>query len=198
MLVYISDGAANCGDAAMNASQLFEVYDSKLPMTMASLWTDQGIPTYVVGIDMSTALSGNQPDGAPNSIIPWCKMDELGEVGGKPKNEAPGMACTEGATDEQDFYSATNEIELQDALQLIAQDAISCVVNLDPVPPFPDLLEVEVMGMDVPQVNDCSTENGWVYVNPMGPYDAIELCGTACADLKVAGTADVFYFCNAG
>jgi hypothetical protein len=198
VIFYISDGAANCGDAAMNNNQLFEVYDSKLPMTMADLWTDEGIPTYVVGIDMSTMLTPIGVDGGPDNVIPWCKMDELGEVGGKPKNEAPGMACTEGATDEQDFYSATNEIELQDALQQIAEDAVSCVVNLDPVPAFPELIEVEVMGMQIPMVNDCDTENGWVYVNPNGPYDAIELCGTACEELKMAGIADVYYFCSAG
>jgi hypothetical protein len=32
----------------------------------------------------------------------------------------------------------------------------------------------------------------------MGPYDAIELCGTACSDLKIAKQADVKYYCNAG
>jgi hypothetical protein len=165
---------------------------------MASLWDDEGIPTYVVGIDMSTALTPAQPDGAPDSIIPWCKMDELGEVGGKPKNEAPGMACNEGATDEQDFYSATNEIELQAALQAIVDDASSCVIQLDPAPNFPNLLEVEVDGNPIPQVMDCANEDGWVYVNPMGPYDQIELCGTACDELQLFGSADVFYFCDAG
>jgi hypothetical protein len=197
-IFYISDGAANCGDAAQNASQLFENYDVKLPLTMAALWDDEGIPSYVVGIDMSTMLSPIQADGAPNNIIPWCKMDELGEVGGKPKDEAPGMMCTEGATDNQDFYSATNEIELQDALQQIVDDASSCVVDLDPAPNFPNLLEVQVDGMDVPHVMDCTMENGWVYTNPNGPYDQIELCGTACDDLKLFGSADVFYFCDAG
>jgi hypothetical protein len=198
VIIYISDGAANCGDAAQNAAQLFENYDTKLPLTMAALWTNDGIPTYVVGIDMSTANSGNLADGAPNNIVPWCKMDELGEDGGKPKNEAPGMMCTEGATDEQDFYSATNEIELLEGLQTIIDDASSCVIELDPAPGFPDLLQVEVDGNSVPHVNDCNSENGWVYVNPMGPYDSIELCGTSCEDLKLFGSADVLYFCDAG
>jgi hypothetical protein len=182
----------------MNVAEMFEVYDAKLPLTMASLWTNEGIPTYVVGIDMSTQLSPNGNDGAPNGLIPWCKMDELGEVGGKPKDEAPGFACAEGVTDNQDFYAATNEIELQDALQTIIEDTISCVILLDPVPPFEDLLEVEIDGMPVPHVNDCSTENGWVYPNPNGPYDSIELCGTSCDDVKIAGSADVLYFCSAG
>jgi hypothetical protein len=199
-IVYISDGAANCGDAAnqMDGGELLEDYDTKLPVTMASLWNDEGIPTYVVGIDMSTDLTPIQANGAPDNIIPWCKMDELGEVGGKPKDEMPGMACTEGATDNQDFYSATNQLELQDALLTIIEDTISCVILLDPVPPFEYLLEVEINGMSVPHVNDCSTENGWVYPNPNGPYDSIELCGTSCDDLKMAGSADVLYFCDAG
>src|SRR5690606_1166425 len=121
-IIYISDGAANCGDAAMNENQLFEVYDAKLPQTIASLNND-GIPTYVVGIDISTSLTSNINDGSPNNIVPWCKMDELGEQGGKPKDQAPGMACNETNTDNEDFYAASNEIELQDALQAIIEDA---------------------------------------------------------------------------
>ena len=45
---------------------------------------------------------------------------------------------------------------------------------------------------------DCANEDGWVYVNPMGPYDAIELCGTWCGELKIIGQADVLYFCDPG
>jgi hypothetical protein len=197
-LIYISDGAANCGDDAQNVSELFEQYDLKLPQTIQALWEDHAIPTYAVGIDMSTMLAPTQFDGSPDAITPWCKMDEVGEVGGKPKDEAPGMSCMETSSDNQDFYSASNEIELQAALQAIIEDAISCVVLLDPVPPFPELLAVEVDGMDIPLVDDCSTEDGWVYVNPNGPFDAIELCGGSCAELKLFGSADVKYFCDPG
>ena len=35
----------------------------------------------------------------------------------------------------------------------------------------------EVGGVDIPRVDDCSTEDGWVFSNPDGPYDSLELCG---------------------
>ena len=50
----------------------------------------------------------------------------------------------------------------------------------------------------IPVVLLCSLLAGWVYTNPMGPYDAIELCGTACSDLKISKEADVQFFCDAG
>jgi hypothetical protein len=195
-IVYISDGAANCSTSAMTNYQLFENYDLNLPVTLAGLWTADGIPTYVVGIDISTQQTSGQQDGNPNNIVPWCKMDQLGELGGKPTDVAPGMACAETATNNRDFYPAANEIQLQAALQAIIEDAISCEIVLDPVPPFPNLLEVQLDGMTVPKVTDCATENGWVYTN--AEYTAIELCGTFCADLTVLGSADVLYFCDPG
>jgi len=197
-IIYISDGAANCSSDAQTNFQLFEVYDFNLPMTVASLWTNDGIPTYVVGIDISTELTPNISNGNPNNIVPWCKMDELGEVGGKPQNLPPGMSCAETNTNALDFYPASNEIELQAALQTIIEDAISCTIVLDPIPAFPELIEVEIDGTEVPQVEDCATEDGWVYQNPLGPYESIDLCGSWCETLKQTGQADVLYFCVAG
>ena len=54
---------------------------------------------------------------------------------------------------------------------------------------------MKVLGVDVKHVVDCAKENGWVYTNPDGPYDAIELCGTACTNLKQSGKAEVNFFC---
>jgi hypothetical protein len=38
-------------------------------------------------------------------------------------------------------------------------------------------------------VNNCQNEDGWVYTNPNGPYDSIELCGAACDAVKIVGEA---------
>ena len=195
-LVYVSDGAANCTTGAAPVSALFEVYDDGLPATVASLWNNEGIPTYALGIDISTQLTPSTPDGSPDDVIPWCKMDEIGEEGGRPNDQPPGMACQEAETVHQDFYLATNELELQDAASSIIEDLISCVVTFDPEPEFPDLLEVEIAGEAVPRVNDCDSGNGWVYTTPAGPYDSITLCGTACNDLQQATSADVLYWCE--
>jgi hypothetical protein len=113
-------------------------------------------------------------DGNPNGINPFEKLNELATLGGKPKDDP-----------NEKFYNAVNQIELQAALDVIVSDALSCVIPLESEPGFPEETEVEIGGAKVPKVMDCATENGWVYTNPMGPYDAIELCGTACTDLKL-------------
>jgi len=181
----VTDGAANCFKDAVSDAQRFESYDDSLHTIVGDAWTVDNIPTYVIGIDISDMLTPNTGDGNPNGINPFQKLNELAALGGKPKNDP-----------NEQFYNAVNQLELQAALDVIVADALSCVVPLAPEPGFPDFTEVEINGALVPKVMDCSTENGWVYVNPMGPYDSIELCGTACTDLKAAGEADVNYFCQ--
>jgi hypothetical protein len=74
-------------------------------------------------------------------------------------------------------------------------DALSCMIPLDSEEPAkPELTKVKILGVEV-HVMDCAKENGWVYTNPNGPYDAIELCGTACTNLKQSGKAEVNFFC---
>src|SRR5690606_10291218 len=101
-------------------------------------------------------------------INPFAKLNELAVAGGKPLG---GSA---------DFYQTQNEIELQDAIQAIVDDAASCTLHLDPVPFFPELVEVEMDGAMVPKVTDCASEDGWVFSNPNGPYESLELCGSFC------------------
>jgi len=69
------------------------------------------------------------------------------------------------------------------------------VIPLDPEPAKPELTKVKILGVELKQITDCSKENGWLYTNPNGPYDAIELCGTACKSLKEQGKAEVNFFC---
>lgn len=59
----------------------------------------------------------------------------------------------------------------------------------------PDFVEVEIGGMTMDRVEDCATEDGWVYQNPDGPYDSIELCGAACDAYVTAGLVDATYGC---
>ena len=57
---------------------------------------------------------------------------------------------------------------------------------------------VKVGGMTLPKIMDCANESGWKYTTDQPPYTGIEVCGAACADLKIAGQADVEYYCDAG
>src|SRR5690606_33050424 len=119
-----------------------------------------------------------------------------GELGGAPAQLAEQFSCDECATDEQDFYSVDTEAQLLDAMQNILNDTSACQAGLDPVPEFPDLLQLEINGASVPKVADCGLEDGWVYVHPNGPYDSVEFCGSWCDQLNMAAAAEALYFCE--
>jgi hypothetical protein len=112
-------------------------------------------------------------------------MNEIALLGGKPKDDPT-----------EKFYAANNEIELKEALELIAKDALSCVVGLDEPPIFPQNTKVLIGDGIVPKVTDCLTEDGWVYTDDL--YSAIELCGSYCAQLKEVQLLDVEYYCKPG
>jgi Mg-chelatase subunit ChlD len=191
-IILVSDGAANCRTDATNDFERFENYDSNLATIVGDAYADLGIATYVVGIDISdvvtqtTGVNNHPPDGEPDAISPFQKLDEVAVAGGKPLG---GMA---------DFYQTQNELELSAALQSIVDDAVSCTVLLDPIPIFPDLVEVVIDDQNVPQVIDCTSEDGWVYTNPDGPYDSIELCGNWCEVSQDAMVVKAEYFCDPG
>jgi len=184
-VVFVTDGAANCSDPGLPGNQMFDLYDDNLLPAVADAWTNDAIPTYVIGIAIENAVSPNTMDGNPDGINPYDKLDELAPAGGKPNPGGPPA-----------FYETTNQIELDAALQQIIDDSMSCVVELDPLPPFPEDIKVFVDGEELDEITDCATEDGWMYVPPYPPYDTIELCGTACVDLKATGEVYIEYYCE--
>jgi hypothetical protein len=190
-VVLLTDGAANCRSDASSEFERFETYDPELPAVVADAFSGLNIPTYVVGIDISDALTGTTgiddfpPDGEPDAISPFAKLNELAVLGGKPLG---------GLTD---FYQTQNELELQAALQAIVDDAASCTATLDPPPPFPELVTVRIGGVEVPQVEDCASEDGWVYTDPNGPYASLVLCGAWCEQVASSPALEAEYFCEA-
>lgn len=185
-ILLVTDGAANCAVGAV-PPPLFENYDQALHTLVENAWNVDQIPTYVVGIDTKDVVSGNTQDGNPNGVNSFQKLNELAVQGGRPKDDP-----------NEKFYNAVNQIQLKAALEIIAKDALSCIIPLDEPPFFPEATKVLVGGKEVPKITDCANESGWKYTNPDGPYDAIELCGAACTDLKIAKEADVQFFCDAG
>lgn len=182
-LLLITDGAANCG-MGLAPPPLFEMYDQTVHTLVGDAFTKDKIPTYVIGINTINALSDGKQDGSPDMINPFTKLNELAVLGGNPKNDP-----------NEKFYNADNQIELSAALDAVIADALSCIIKLDVEPAKPEFTIVKIDGVKVPHVMNCGNENGWVYTNPNGPYDAIELCGTACMNLKTSGKADVNFFC---
>lgn len=181
-MILVTDGAANCSADYTDASDLLENYDENLPVVVGDAFTDKDIPTFVVGIDIVDELTGVGPDGAPEANT-FVELNTVAEAGGHPQ---PGN---------EKFFNTVNEIELQAALEDIAGQVVSCVIPLEPPPSHPDFVEVEIGGQPIPHVEDCASEDGWVFVDPDGPYDALQLCGTACDMLVEMGSVDATYGC---
>jgi hypothetical protein len=182
VMVLVTDGAANCTPGSATAQELMEDYDVTLPGAVGAAYEDESIPTYVVGIDIVDELIGAGIDGNPEAN-PFLELNTVALAGGVPRGGP------------EKFFNVANEIELQNALAEIAAQVISCVLTFENEPIRWDLIEIEINGELIPMVEDCETENGWVYVNPNGPYDVIELCGTACDMLAEFGALEVTFLC---
>jgi hypothetical protein len=233
--ILVTDGAANCNwEDNLNSADPSEVmytYDDRLGCNLTtnqpaycgtsggdglveSAFLDDGIPTYVVGIDMAQSQTtcpvqtffcpdpwkeqGNSP--STSEIEPYAKLNALAVDGGRPQ------------AGQEAFYNASDPTALSMALQGIINSLQSCVVPLDPPPPFPDNIIVEffdgtsTVTVPGPALADCNAGNGYTWVNsacdPSVMFDqdcdAIELCGTYCDDLIMASnaTVDVTYRCE--
>jgi hypothetical protein len=135
---------------------------------VSDAYTNDGIITYVVGI---TNVAEDQ-------------LNDLASAGGRPRVGGPPW-----------YYEANTEADLQDAMQKIINDALSCTMTVVQEPEFLDLFEIWVDGGPVPEISDCATENGWLWTQN---YSEVEFCGTACDDLRLAGEARLMYFCEPG
>lgn len=189
-VILVTDGAANCsadadpGTCPSDGCDVLEAYDEALPMVVGSAFDDEGIPTFVVGIDVDpdAGVQGIGQDGVPEADT-FLRLNDVAVAGGR---------ALDG---DAKFFNALNEIELQSALDQIAGQVFSCTLPLSSEPLAPDFVEVEVGGMSWEQVADCTSEDGWMYTSPEGPFDAIELCGAACDALAQQGTLDVTFGC---
>ncbi|HET6583941.1 MAG TPA: vWA domain-containing protein [Nannocystaceae bacterium] len=187
-MILVTDGAANCGSEADTSMcpgigcGLMEEYDARLAQVVGDALTQDGVPTFVVGIDILDELLGVGDDGQPEANT-FEKLNLVAISGGKPR---PG---------DEKFFNAQNEAELMEALSEIAGQVVSCIVPLESASAHPDFVDVEIGGTTIERVQDCATEDGWTWVEPDGPYDAIELCGAACELLADIGTVDITFGC---
>ena len=183
-IVFVTDGAANCSPDAASEADRFEVYDDAVHQVVADAHGLAGIGVFVVGIDTRDETSAAKPDGNPDGVNTFAKLNDLAIAGGHPKDDPS-----------ERFYNARNQIELQAALDAIKETLLDCTIALDPVPKYPNMVEVKVDGVDYgkKQVSDCAAEDGWMYTSPA--KDAIVLCGQACVDFQQSGKLDAQYKC---
>jgi hypothetical protein len=195
-MIFVTDGAANCQEDAPDTTTLFEMYDDNVATTVAAA-AAMGIKTYVVGIDISQVVSGAAKDGNPDNTNTYEKLNLVAEAGGVPR---PG---------DEKFFNTTNQDELQSALQMISMQILSCVIELDPTPKYPDNVEVNGFREGQPvadpkqpkvPITDCANQDGWMYLPKIDPNDPdeltrIELCGQVCSDFQMSGQVDIQYRC---
>ncbi len=179
-ILLVTDGAANCGvDADM--PELLEDYDEGLPIAVADAFA-QGIPTYVVGIDIVDELAGEGIDGSPEANA-YEKLNEVAEAGG---------VANEGI---DKFFNVANEDELQSALDEIAGAVQGCEMDLDPLPlpsQIPYVSFTDENQAEIPYVTDCVNEDGWTWVVE---GERVEFCGTYCDSFKGGAAFDGIYGC---
>jgi len=185
VMILVTDGAANCQANAPDTSTLLEVYDDEVTKTVAAA-AAMGIHTYVVGIAVAPGVSGVEADGEPDNVDTFEKLNALAIAGGVAR---PG---------DEKFFNAHDQAQLGAALQAISMALVPCVITLDPEPRYPYSVEVAPYGSH--QVDNCVTEDGWMFLPQTDPEEPlqIELCGEACADYRRRGAFDIKYRCPVG
>lgn len=140
-----------------------------------ALFQDHGIPTYVVGVDISSFTTAD--------------MNGYAEAGGVPLG-MPG--------DAERFYNATDTTQLQTFMDDVIGDLLSCDLELDPAPTHPGLAEVDIDGSQYDLIDSKACEagdDGWTY---SVEHTQIRLCGAACEAYRDVQQADVAFFCPQG
>ena len=183
-VLFITDGAANCSPDAATDAERFEVYDAAVFDVISNAFAE-GIGVFVVGIDVKNETSAAKADGNPDNTNTFTELNKLAVAGGFPKNDP-----------NEQFYNAVNQIELQAALTNIAQQVLPCIITLDPVPTFPDFVEVTINGVNYkdPLPNkECGADDGWFFSKD--DFSEITLCGAACSGYQMSGAIDAQYKC---
>ena len=109
------------------------------------------------------------------------------------KGQLAAMALAGGG---EDYFEADDAEALAEALDEVveASYAGSCLLHFDEAPHFPELTEVEVDDQVWPEVDDCTSEDGWVWDNDS--LTRMRLCNAACEALVETQAAHVEYHCS--
>lgn len=170
-MVLITDGAANCAETDDFVGQ----YDEALPEAVADAWSGAGIPTFVVGIDISE-------DGGHVDVNPREALHDVALAGGVAREGEVG------------FYDATDPAALDAALEEIAT-RLECQVELEFDPDEFAGMVIDADGQTFGQVDSCEDGDGWVQIDPLNQPNKIELCNAACEAAALSGLGEAKLFC---
>ncbi len=96
------------------------------------------------------------------------------------------------------FLEADDATTLAAAISTATQDLIPCEVALPEIPPYPELVELEIDGLAQPLLASCSQDTGFVLTGPSDAPTGIELCAETCGLAKAGGALQVSYGCVPG
>jgi hypothetical protein len=118
---------------------------------ITDLHANQAIDTFVIGL--------------PGTAEYESLLNAMADAGGRPQQGGP-----------PNYYAASNPADLVAALQAIAVSVISCQIQLQQAPEYPDGVKVYIDGVEV--LRDGAHQNGWDYTDDT--FTTIELYGTSC------------------
>jgi hypothetical protein len=156
----------NCAVGAQTPHEMFETLDENLRAHIQAALEDYDIGTHVIALGVEEGTSPVVSDGRPDGVDAVAYFDDLAAAGGYPQWQ-----------NEHDYISNSAEaLEMAECLVCTS----SCVVPLAPPPPDLDQVELRIDGKSYPRIENCSTEDGWLYLD----VDLAELCGAACKAIR--------------
>lgn len=162
-LLLATDGEPNCaGGSGGRRSDAPGAIDAVADAQAA------GISTFVVGV----ATAGSEAHQT---------LNQMADKGGRPRNDPAAR-----------YYPVASRDELAATLEAIATQVASCTFPLNPPPPAPGNVAVDIDGVRIPR--DSSGADGWSYGASNG---SIVIQGPTCERLKAnAAKVQIIYGCG--
>jgi hypothetical protein len=185
-IVLITDGGANCsaGDSLPGS---YEIADEALLTAVEDAFIVDGIYTFVVGVDaLDTDVPAGEDTPAGNT---FSTLNDLALAGGVPWEL--GMQARK-------FHDVRDAEALIVALASVLPFDPACDLDLTqfigaPTPAQIPFVSFEIDDVVVPQVDDCASEDGWVW---LVEGEVVGFCGTACEQFATGYTLHGIYGCE--
>ena len=125
----------------------------------------------------------DEVDSEPDGINPRDELNAVAIAGGAP---LPFNAK---------FHNVMNQTLLAQNLEQVAAQVLGCTFTFPEPATYADWVEITIGEADWgrPWVNDCATEDGWMYTNE--EKTELRLCGQMCVDAGKAGGIDYRFRC---
>ncbi|MCA9714701.1 MAG: VWA domain-containing protein [Myxococcales bacterium] len=193
-IVYVTDGVANCGGECTALPEgdreycWFDEYDDHIVEEVSGALA-LGIPTMVIGVQVSDVTSPTTKDGNPDDVNPHDALTEVAFAG--------GVADIMG----EGFLEAHDQDELFLHLNFLTEFITPC--HLAPSPDLPidavmeGTVEVTLDGQPLIQLDPDSCfagapgAAGWAWIDEQ--HGSAVLCGPSCLSYQSGATLEVNY-----